>query len=67
MATECNKQKRYVVQFQGNDSKRWDWKEVWVDASVLDELRTVYDEAELVGNSAVEIQRKNYPLEGYFC
>ena len=39
-----NKPKRYIVHFEGNNSKRWDGKETWIEAEILDEL---YSEAEL--------------------
>ena len=29
---------QYIVCFDGNNSKRWDGKEVWLDTEVLDEL-----------------------------
>ena len=56
MATECDKEKRYVVRFQGNNSKKWDGKETWIDASVLDEL---YDEAELVHGAEITVPWKS--------
>ena len=39
-----NKPKRYIVRFEGNNSKRWDGKETWIEAEILDEL---YSEAVL--------------------
>ena len=44
--------KHYVVRFEGNKSKRWDGKEVWLDAEVLDEL---YDATELVNGANVVV------------
>lgn len=45
-----DKPKRYIVRFEGNNSKRWDGKEIWIEAEVLDEL---YSEAELVHGAEI--------------
>ena len=44
------------MQFQGNNSKRWDGKETWVEASILDEL---YDQAELVHGAEITVPWKS--------
>ena len=50
------KPKRYVVRFEGNNSKKWDGKEVWLDAEVLDEL---YSENELVHGCTITVPWKS--------
>ena len=45
-------ERRYAVRFEGNQSKRWDGKEVWLEAEVLDEL---YDASELVDGANVVV------------
>jgi len=40
----------YVVRFEGNDSRKWDGKEVYEDKEVLDEL---YDSSELVHGAKI--------------
>jgi len=40
----------YVVRFEGNHSRKWDGKEVYVDKEVLDEL---YDSSELVHGAKI--------------
>ena len=44
MAEGEGSSQQYIVCFKGNNSKRWDGKEVWLDTKVLDEL---YDSSEL--------------------
>ena len=44
--------KRYIVCFEGNNSKRWDGKESWIEAEILDEL---YSEAELVHGAEIMV------------
>ena len=44
--------RQYAVRFEGNQSKRWDGKEVWLEAEVLDEL---YDASELVDGANVVV------------
>ena len=39
-----DKPKCCIVRFEGNNSKRWDGKETWIEAEILDEL---YSEAGL--------------------
>jgi len=48
--------KRYVVRFEGNNSHKWDGKEVWVDPEVLDKL---YDSSELFHGAQIQ-----YPWRG---
>ena len=48
--------KQYVVRFEGNNSRKWDGKEVWVDPEVLDEL---YDSSELFHGAKIK-----YPWRG---
>ena len=51
MACSSSNAKQYVVQFEGNNSKKWDGKEMWIDAEALDEH---YKASELVhGNSVI--------------
>ena len=50
------KPKRYIVRFEGNNSKRWDGKETWIEAEVLDEL---YSEAELVHGAEIMVPWKS--------
>ena len=47
----CNKPKYYIVRFEGNNSK-WDGKESWIKAIVLDEL---YNQAELVHGAEIMV------------
>ena len=47
-----DKPKHYIVRFEGNNSKRWDGKESWVEAEILDEL---YSEAELVHGAEIMV------------
>ena len=47
--------KHYVVRFEGNSSKRWDGKEIWLDREVLDEL---YDPTELCHGANVVVPFK---------
>jgi len=42
--------KRYIVRFEGNNSRKWDGKEVYIDREVLNEL---YDSTELVHGAKV--------------
>lgn len=46
---------QYCIRYEGNNSKRWDGKVIWIDASVLDEL---YDETELTNGSHVVVPWK---------
>ena len=48
--------KSYVVRFEGNSSKRWDGKEVYSNAEVLDEL---YSKEELVHSAQVTVPWKS--------
>lgn len=48
--------KSYVVRFEGNSSKKWDGKEVYINAEVLDEL---YSEEELVHGAPVTVPWKS--------
>ena len=32
----------YCVRYEGNNSKRWDGKEIWIEATVLEELYEPY-------------------------
>ena len=48
--------KSYVVRFEGNSSKRWDGKEVYINAEVLDEL---YSKEELVHGAPVTVPWKS--------
>ena len=47
-----DKPKHYIVRFEGNNSKRWDGKESWIEAEILDEL---YSEAELVHDAEIMV------------
>ena len=47
--------KSYVVRFEGNSSKQWDGKEVYINAEVLDEL---YSKEELVHSAQVTVPWK---------
>lgn len=47
--------KKYVVRFDGNNSKRWDGKEVWLDPEILDEL---YDSSELYNGANISVPWK---------
>jgi len=47
--------KRYVIRFEGNNSKRWDGKEIWLESTVLDEL---YDVTELVDGAKITVPFK---------
>ena len=57
MMAEGNKSssKKYVVRFNGNNSKRWDGKEVWLDPEILDEL---YDSTELYDGASISVPWK---------
>ena len=46
---------QYIVHFDGNNSKRWDGKEVWLDTEVLDEL---YESSELFHGANVIVPWK---------
>ena len=52
----ANGEKSYIVRFEGNSSKRWDGKEVYINADVLDEL---YSEYELVHGAPVTVPWKS--------
>ena len=56
MACSSFNPKRYVVRFEGNNSKKWDGKEVWLDAEVLDEL---YSKNELVHGCKITVPWKS--------
>ena len=56
MASSSFKPKCYVVRFEGNNSKKWDDKEVWLNAEVLDEL---YSENELVHGCTITVTWKS--------
>ena len=56
MACSSFNPKRYVVRFEGNNSKKWDGKEVWLDVEVLGEL---YSENELVDGCKITIPWKS--------
>jgi len=47
--------KRHLVRFEDNNSKKWDGKEVWLDAYVLDEL---YDSKELLHGAKISVPFK---------
>ena len=49
------KPKHYCVRCEGNNSKRWDGKEIWLEATVLDEL---YEPTQLTHGSQVIIPWK---------
>ena len=55
MAEGESSRKQYVVRFTGNNSKRWDEKEVWLDSEILDEL---YDSTELFNGASVTVPWK---------
>ena len=40
MAESESLQKWYIVRFKNNNSKHWDEKEVWLDATILDQLHS---------------------------
>lgn len=44
--------KRYVVRFEGNSSKHWDSKEIWLDCSILDKL---YDTTKLFDGASLTV------------
>ncbi len=46
------KPKCYIMQFKGNNSKRWGGKETWIEADILDEL---YDQTELVHGAEIVV------------
>ena len=46
---------RHLVRFEGNNSKKWDGKEVWLDPYVLDEL---YDPKELLHGAKLSVPFK---------
>ena len=46
---------QHIVRFKGNNSKRWDGKEVWLDTEVLDEL---YDSNKLFDGANVIVPWK---------
>ena len=48
--------KSYIVRFEGNSSKRWDGKEVYINAEVLDEL---YSKDELIDGAQVTVPWKS--------
>ena len=50
-----SQRQQYIVRFDGNNSKRWDGKEVWLDAEVLDEL---YESNELYHGADVIVPWK---------
>ena len=52
----CDKPKRYIVRFEGKNSKRWDGKEVWIEADILDEL---YNNANLVHGAEIMVPWKS--------
>ena len=45
----------YCVRYEGNNSKRWDGKEIWIEATVLEEL---YEPYQLTSGSHVSIPWK---------
>ena len=49
------KLKRICVRYEGNNSKRWDGKEIFLEASVLEDL---YEPAQLMHGSHVTIPWK---------
>ena len=55
MAESESSQKRYIVRFENNNSKRWDGKEVWLDATILDEL---YSTSELFNGANITVPWK---------
>ena len=52
MAESGNSQKQYNVRFENNNSKRCDGKEVWLDATILDEL---YDSSKLFNGANITV------------
>ena len=46
---------RHLVRFEGNNSKKWDGKEVWLDPYVFDEL---YDPKELLHGAKLSVPFK---------
>ena len=46
------KPKHHCVRYEGNNSKRWDGKEIWLEVIVLDEL---YESTQLTHGSQVTI------------
>ena len=55
MAESESLQKRYIVRLENNNSKRWDGKEVWLDATILDEL---YSTSELFNGANITVPWK---------
>ena len=51
-ASGLSSEKQYIVRFENNSSKRWDGKEVWLDATILDEL---YDSSELFNGANITV------------
>jgi len=47
--------RQYTLRFEGNQSKRWDGKEIWLTTEVLDEL---YDGSKLVDGANVTVPFK---------
>ena len=50
-----NQRQQYTILFDGNNSKRWDGKEMWLDVEVLDEL---YESNELYHGTNVTVPWK---------
>lgn len=55
MAEGKSSSQRYIVRFEGNNSKCWDGKEVWLDAEVLNEL---YESSELFDGANIIVPWK---------
>ena len=46
---------KYIVRYENNNSKRWDGKEVWLDAEIIDEL---YESSELFHGANIVVPWK---------
>ena len=55
MAESESSQKQYIVRFENNNSKRWNGKEVWLDATISDEL---YNTSELFNGANITVPWK---------
>ena len=55
MAVSNSSVKQYVVHFKGNSLKRWEGKQIWIDAAILDEL---YQPSELIHGQPISVPWK---------
>lgn len=55
---QARTENKYCVRYEGNNSKRWDWREIWIDADYMEEL---YEPSALVPGYKVLLpwQQKN--------